>query len=134
MRTSAVALLLLLSLTGASGLAALVRTSGDEKADFAILQGLEYSHRGKPVAESLPTIFVPSDGPAAGEAFLVFEDPERNGSAVWVALDRLQADGNLFALPASALIVVKCEYLRGPDVDRWASTQVAEKLHSTCMN
>ena len=134
MRRLAVLLSLLLVVAAGSRLVDSFRTTGNEKAKFATLQGLEYSHRGKRIAEYLPTIFLPSEGPAAGKAFLVFEDPEQPGSAVWVALDRLQTDGNLFAVPGRALGALNCENLRGLDVDRWASTQVAEKLHSSRIN
>lgn len=133
MKIYAPLLIVLLLLAAGYRLATTARTRGDEKAHYAVLQSLEYQYRGKPVAESLPAVFVPSVGPAAGEAFLVVDDPVRPESTTWVALDRLRSDGNLFAVPELALNALNCADLRKLEVDRRASAQVAAKLYSFCM-
>jgi len=134
LKRSALALLVFVAVAAGLWIAAAVRTSADDKARFATLQGLEYSHRGKLTSVSLPKIFTPSEGLGAGEAFLVLEDPLRSGSGIWVALERLQIDGHLFAVPGTALNDLNCEGLRNLEVDRWASAQVAEKLYSSCIH
>jgi hypothetical protein len=134
MKRPARALFLLLVVAAASWLAAIVPSLGDEEAHFATLQSLEYSHRGTLKSQDLPTILTPSEGLGVGQAFLVLEDPLRAGSAIWVALDRLQDDGHLLAVPGSALTGVHCADLRRLDVDRWAATQVADQLDSSCVD
>lgn len=127
-------LFVLLLVAAGSWLAAIVSTSDDEKAHFATLQNLEYSHRGRLKSEDLPTIFAPAEGLGVGQAFLVLEDPLRAGSAIWVALDRLQDDRHLFSVPGSAMNGLNCADLRKLGVDRWAAAQVAEQLYSSCVN
>lgn len=127
-------LFVLLLVAAGSWLAAIVPSLGDEKAHFATLQSLEYSHRGKLKSEDLPMIFAPSEGLGVGQAFLVLEDPLRAGSAIWVALDRLQDDGHLLAVPGFALNGANCADLHKVDIDRWAATQVADQLYSSCVN
>lgn len=128
------ALLAILFVAAGSWLSGVVGTLGDDKAHFATLQGLEFSHRGQLKSEDLPKIITPSEGLGAGEAFLVLEDPLRSGSAIWVALDRLQIEGTLFSVPGTVPMHLRCEDLGTLEVDRVASARVSKKLYSSCVN
>lgn len=133
LKWSAFAMLAILFLAAGSWLSGVLWKLDDDKAHFAILQGLEYSHRGKLKSKDLPTIFTPTAGPGVGEAFLVLEHPARSGIGIWVALNKLQTDGRLFAVPEIALDDLRCDDLRNLDVDRVASAHVAKKLYASCV-
>lgn len=131
---SAIALLGVIAVAAAWWMIATVQNSSDEKAHFTTLQILEFSHRGALTASDLPMIYMPSEGVGAGTSFLVLEHPHRTDSGIWVDLGRLQINGRLLAVPGNGNEHVDCEDLRHLEIGRLASTQVADLLHSSCIN
>ncbi len=110
----------------------MLHNAGHEKARYSALQNLEFSHRGKLLDADMPMIYVPPDGVSAGEAYLVLRTPHHEGSEQWVALDSLNRDGELFAVPGYTPVNLSCGAIRSLNIDQLASPEVAELLLSFC--